>query len=311
MSADGRPFASRWPADAYARRIGLEARKRVKDIHLERGGARVLLTPYYWIEKILKWSGKAGAGRHNFLNPKVHENTVELSSLPFAFDGFRILHLSDMHFDLDPALADVVQECVQGLSYDICLMTGDFRDRLTVYGDHGVALCAKLAAGLGKPVFACLGNHDIAADVDTLEAAGVRVLVNESEFLERERARLYISGVDDFGYFGTDDFAAAFAQVPQGACCVLMCHDPGGYEKAEAAKASLMLSGHTHGGQICLPGGYAPLTHSGCGRDMVAGAWVRGALHGYTTRGVGCSRIAARFFCHGEIVVHTLRRACD
>jgi hypothetical protein len=88
-----------------------------------------------------------------------------------------------------------------------------------------------------------------------------------------------------------------------------MVHDPAAFEKAAAFGASLMLSGHTHGGQICLPGGFSPLTHSRCRRDMVAGPWRCGAMRGYTSRGVGCSRVAARFFCRGEIVVHVLRRA--
>jgi predicted MPP superfamily phosphohydrolase len=136
----------------------------------------------------------------------------------------------------------------------------------------------------------------------------VRVLVNESTFLERGSQRLFICGVDDPGYFETDDFGAAFAGVPAGACALVLSHDPGAFRKAAASGAAFMLSGHTHGGQMCLPGGYAPSTHSRCLRKMVSGAWKWDKMCGYTSAGVGGSRVAARYFCDGEVIIHILHQ---
>ncbi len=306
MRAAGGKVSSRWSAEAYARRLELEVRKRRHDDRIERRSPMRFLATMHWVEKILRISRMHALGHRRFLDPVCEENHVRLPGLPASFEGFRILHLSDLHFDLEPELFNVVRSKLSGLSFDACLMSGDFRDRLSEYGDVGVRLCAELASGLGVPVFACLGNHDRAADLPVLEGAGIRVLVNESAFIERGQERLYVAGVDDSGYYKTDDFDAAFSGIPAGACSVVMCHDPAGWPKAAEKGAAFMLSGHTHGGQICLPGGFAPLTHSDCPRQLVAGAWARGPLVGYTSRGTGGSRIAARFFCPGEIVVHTL-----
>ncbi len=309
MSVGNCPKSPRWPREAIERRLALQKRKARHDKHIEHGSAARLLLPMFWIRTLLRLSRMEGAGRRNFMRPIVRQNALRLAELPHAFDGFRILHLSDLHFDLDPELSEVVLPLCRGLAYDICVVSGDFRDSLLAAGDRGIALCAQFCASLGRPVYACLGNHDLAADVERLEEAGVRVLVNESEAVELGGERLYMVGVDDCGYFRTDDFAAAFAAVPDGACSVLLCHDPSGWSKALERGASLMLSGHTHGGQICLPGGMAPLTHSPCPRALVAGPWKMGAMQGYTSRGVGCSKVPARFNCPAEIVLHTLHCA--
>jgi predicted MPP superfamily phosphohydrolase len=309
MSGQPDPNRPRWTPDALARRTRLEARKRRIDEHEESGSWLYRFNDYRWIGRVLRLAGLYAHGWRRFIRPVVVENTVTMPSLPAAFDGLRILHLSDMHLDLEPQLADVVADVVKGLSFDVCVLTGDCRDRLTARGDVGVELSTKLVRDKGVPSFACLGNHDLAADVERLEAAGIRVLVNESAFIERGGESLYFCGVDDPGYYETDDFAAAFADVPQGACAIVLSHDPCAYDKAAEHGAALMLCGHTHGGQMCLPGGISLMSHSNCHRRMVAGAWKYESISGYTSRGVGGSRVAARYFCDGEIVIHTLRRS--
>jgi hypothetical protein len=309
MTPADAPRPERWSAEALRRRLALEERKRRVD-HASKARSFSRFTfPFFWIGAIIRLTGFRGRGLRNFLSPLVHENEVRLMNLPAPFDGLRVLHLGDTHLDLYPELAERIRERLAGLRCDLCLMCGDYRDSLMPDGDIGVRLTAELALGTGAPVFATLGNHDLAADVPVLEGLGIRVLVNESAFVEKDGARLYICGVDDPGYHGADDFASAFAKVPQGACSIVLSHDPCAHAKAAAAGAALMLAGHTHGGQIRTPWGLAPLSHSRCPRRMEDGAWECGGMQGFTTRGVGASRVAARFNCPGQIVIHTLRKA--
>jgi uncharacterized protein len=308
MSA-GASESGRWPADALARRRALEMRKRRKDEHDEARSPKRLLNGYHYVSAILKLTGLYSCGRRMYMNPSLNECVIETPTLPAAFDGLRILHLSDLHFDLEPELAKVAAGLLKGLDYDVCVVTGDFRDRLTHGGDSGVKLAVDMLAGCGRPVYACLGNHDLYSDAETLEKGGICVLVNENASFERDGSRLYFCGVDDPGYYRTDDFARAYEGVPEGAFSIVLAHDPGAYRKAAATGAALMLCGHTHGGQMCLPGGYALSTHSDCLRGMVSGLWQYGNMAGYTSSGVGGSRVPARFFTRGEVVIHTLRKA--
>jgi uncharacterized protein len=309
MSGGRVTLTGRWSRDALERRLRLEALKRREDLVVESGSWWRWLVPMFVIDRFLRATGLFGPGHRALMRLGVVENHIALAGLPDAFEGLRILHLSDLHLDLEPALAGVVGEALRGVAFDVCVATGDFRDRLSPGGGLGVDLSAELLWGLGAPVFACLGNHDLAEDVARLEQDGARVLVNESGFLERGGERLYFCGVDDPGYFGTDDFRMAFADVPAGACAVALAHDPGAFRKASECGAALMLCGHTHGGQMCLPGGFAPLTHSKCLRRMVSGAWEWHGMCGYTSAGVGASRVAARFFCRSQIAIHILHRS--
>ena len=298
-----------WPRAALVRRIHLQARKFLTDRHDETGSWRRKLNEFYWCEGLLRWTGLYKSGHQRMIRPVAVEDEIPVPSLPQAFDGLRVLHLSDLHFDLEPKLVEVATELVSRLSFDVCLMTGDCRDRLSHGGDAGVEMAIRFLRGLGAPVYLCLGNHDLISDARRIRGGGITLLINEGTFLERKGERLYLCGVDDCGYFRTDDFDAAFETVPNGACAIVLSHDPEGYRKAADHGAALMLSGHTHGGQLCLPGGVPLFTHSRCPRRMVAGAWSYGDLQGYTSRGLGGSRVAARLFCDGEIAVHTLRCA--
>lgn len=299
----------RWRPEILERRLEREQKKRRNEIPV--GFPRNLWQRnafYRWINLVLKATGLYRVGNRSFLNPRLTANTVYLDRLPEAFNGYRILHLTDLHLDLAPELMDAVARKVARIDYDLVLVTGDYRDSLLPRGDVGVDLCVELFNRLREPVYGSLGNHDLATDIVKLEASNLQMLINESQMIERDGQRLYIVGVDDAGYHKAADFESAFRDVPQGACMVLMSHVPDVYKEASEHGVSLMLSGHTHGGQICLPGGKALMSHSRCPYRMVAGAWRYRSLQGYTSRGTGGCRVAARFFCPGEIVVHTLRR---
>jgi len=253
--------------------------------------------------------GLHGRGRRNVLRIQLRHNDVPLARLPRVFDGYTILHLSDLHLDMSEAHLARLIECVQGLEYDVCVLTGDFRFR--TFGGYEAALVAlaRLRPHLHEPTYAVLGNHDTIRMVPRMEAFDIRVLMNESVRLDRAGASLYLAGIDDAHYFRTHSFYKAADDIPEGACTVLLSHTPEPYRHAAHSDFSLMLCGHTHGGQICLPGGRPIITDSNAPRALARGPWRYGDLIGYTSVGCGSSIVDVRFNCLPEITLHRLRCA--
>ena len=233
---------------------------------------------------------------------------MRLAKLPSAFDGFTILHLSDLHADLCAAAMRRAAELAHGLDYDLCVLTGDYRGR--THGDCTPCLeaVARLCESLHGDVYAVLGNHDSITMVPDLEALGVRVLLNECVVIERGKASIYLAGVDDAHFFRADNIEKAAAEIPQGCVSVLLSHTPEIYRQAAHAGFDLMLSGHTHGGQICLPGGVPILLEADLPRAFAAGAWRHGEMAGYTSVGTGSSVVPVRFNSRPEITLHRLER---
>jgi predicted MPP superfamily phosphohydrolase len=257
---------------------------------------------------LLRIIGLYGRGRRNAAAIELADNRVVLDGLPADFDGYRILHLSDLHLDMSDTILAALLERLGSASYDLCVITGDFRAR--TFGDYGAALSGaeRLRAALSGEVYAVLGNHDFIDMVPGLEAAGIRVLLNESVVLQRGAARLYLAGIDDPHYYRADNLEKAAAAIPAAACSVLLSHSPETYRHAAHAGFDLMLCGHTHGGQICLPGGWAMTYNAKCPRRFGRGAWRYHTMQGYTSRGAGACVVDVRFNCPPEITVHELRR---
>jgi len=255
----------------------------------------------------LKLAGLEERGRRNFHNLRRVWNPVWLDSLPPAFDGFRILQISDTHIDILPGFAGLLARRVSGIAYDLCVWTGDYRNSDSGFDTRAIEGMRLLAGALRPPVYAVLGNHDFLEMVPPLEEAGVRFLLNETVALERGGDRVYLSGVDDPYFYETDNLQKARDAVPAGATAILLSHSPQLYRRASACGYDLMLSGHTHGGQVCLPGGLAPLIHTDCPRFMIRGAWRFGSLQGYTSTGAGGCGLPVRFNCPPELTIHVLR----
>lgn len=262
------------------------------------------------VERAILWClGLWGRGRGELLGTVVRENTVLLGdSLPRAFDGFRILHLTDLHIDIDPRLVQSISRAVSKIDYDICVMTGDYRSMTIGPIDGTLALMRALRPALRGEVLAVLGNHDPLGLVPGLEEAGFSILLNEARVLRRGADALCFAGVDDPVVFGTDDLEKALSAAPPGAAKIVLSHSPRLCAEAGRAGASLLLCGHTHGGQICLPGGRMLFGNEGMPRCFLKGAWRRGSLHGYTSAGCGASGLPCRLNCPAEVVLHTLRR---
>jgi predicted MPP superfamily phosphohydrolase len=130
-----------------------------------------------------------------------------------------------------------------------------------------------------------------------LEAMGIRMLFNECEPIVRGDQTIYLAGIDDPHFYQTDDIKKAAASIPKGAFSVLLSHSPETYAQAEDEGFALMLAGHTHGGQLCLPGGVAIKLEAVLPRRMGAGAWRHKKLSGYTSTGAGTSLLPVRLNC--------------
>jgi len=247
------------------------------------------------------WLGSANAGK-----VQLRRNVVHLTNLPRAFDGFTILHLSDLHADLSGPAMRRTAELAHGLDYDLCVLTGDYRGR--TYGDCRPSLegVARLREALRGDIYAVLGNHDSITMVPDLEALGIRMLLNECVAIDRGGALIYLAGVDDAHFFRADNIEKAAAEIPHGCVSVLLSHTPEIYRQAAHAGFDLMLSGHTHGGQICLPGGIPILLEADLPRAFAAGAWRHGRMAGYTSVGAGSSVVPVRFNNRPEITLHQL-----
>jgi predicted MPP superfamily phosphohydrolase len=152
-----------------------------------------------------------------------------------------------------------------------------------------------------------LGNHDSVAIVDPLEAQGVRVLVNEWVTVARGRERIVVTGLDDVHYFESPMAYKAIAAAPEGFRIVLV-HSPEAAGAAAFNGHDLYLCGHTHGGQICLPGGRMIFTGQRGERRFARGRWACGRMAGFTNRGAGASMLPVRFNAAPEIAFITLRR---
>lgn len=248
-------------------------------------------------------------GKRNARTIKIVHNNITLPGLPSNLDGFRLLHLSDSHLDMHEDIPHALIEAVRQVDYDICVWTGDFRNK--TYGPYDAALTAieRVRTHLMGSVYAVLGNHDSIRMVPAMEQLGIRLLLNENIKIEHNGAVLYLAGIDDPHYYRTDNFEKAAQNIPENAVSILLAHSPEIYQQCAFADFNLMFCGHTHGGQICLPGGRPITLNARCPRYVGSGNWRYQQLQGYTSSGSGTSVVDARFNCSPEITVHQLHSA--
>jgi uncharacterized protein len=259
------------------------------------------------IRNTLKLTGLYWRGRRNAERIEVRKNTVRSRRLPAPFDGFTILHISDMHVDMNEGAMRHLSSLLPELSYDICVLTGDFRGRTFGPFDTTLDGLVRVTSHLTAPVYGVLGNHDTICMVPGLEAMGIRMLLNESEQIVRGGERIYLSGIDDAHYYRVDNIEKAASEIPDEAFSILLSHTPEIYRQAAHAGFDLLLSGHTHGGQICLPGSIPLTLDSVLPRYMGSGAWEYHDMTGYTSVGVGSCIVAVRINCPPTITLHRLQ----
>lgn len=260
------------------------------------------------IRNVLKATGLYWRARQNAERILVKRNDMRFKTLPPLFEGFTILHISDLHVDMNEVAMNRLIELVGSMQYDVCVLTGDYRGR--TFGPFQPALdgVARVGTHLKQPIYAVLGNHDTIQMVPGLEAMGIRVLLNECETIVRKDQRIYLAGIDDAHFFRVDNIEKAALSIPRGEFSILLSHTPEVYRQAAHANFDLMLSGHTHGGQICLPGSIPIKLEAVLPRRMGAGPWRYSDMTGYTSVGAGSSVVPVRLNCPPEITLHHLRR---
>lgn len=247
----------------------------------------------------------------------VLEEIVRMPHLPAAFEGFRVVQISDFHYheyDEDSFLRRVVQR-VNSLQPDMVALTGDF---ITAHGvieaanrKHAFG-CAEILKDIACPLRICsLGNHDSidrASVIESLTAAGLTVLLNRYTAIDRRGDRLWISGIAD-AYFDAPDLSRAIPAQRGGSPVILLGHEPDiAPQIAAYGGVDMMLAGHTHGGQVRLPG-LSQMFLPDMGRVYVHGRFQVNSLQLYVNRGLGTVHLPIRFRCPPEITVLTLRSA--
>lgn len=262
------------------------------------------------VRNVLRLTGLLERGERNARTPVLKRMTFTFPDLPPAFDGLRLLHLSDIHADGLQGLPEAIVALIADLDYDLCVLTGDYRFEIhgpchNVY-HHMKTILAAIRAPLG--IYGILGNHDFIEEAEEFEKMGVRMLINESVEIRREDQSLWLVGLDDPHYYGCDDLPGALLKVPKDAFKILLVHTPEIIPEAESLGIHLYLCGHTHGGQICFPVVGPLLLNASCPRRYARGRWKYGRVQGYTSNGIGSSGVPVRFLCPPEAALIELRR---
>jgi hypothetical protein len=245
---------------------------------------------------------------------------IAINNLPSTFHGYRIVQLSDIHLDeyTEPFFLERIVHKVNALNPDLVLLSGDFitHGSLTfVAGSHALRRCAEILTTLTAPLrYAVLGNHDVAFNgplvTRALTALGTPVLINQHLPIDRNGDRLWVCGVDDPGT-SRPNLDLAIPAKPDGPV-ILMAHEPDYADDVLAHPrgpfVDLMLSGHSHGGQIRLPF-LGPLILPPMGEKYPEGLYRFSRLQLYVNRGIGTVGLPFRLNCPPEITLITLNSA--
>ena len=229
---------------------------------------------------------------------------LQMPALPVAFRGLRIAFLTDIHHGPWTSLA-YIRACVakaNELKPDLILLGGDYCHNGSEYIRPSITALGALKAPLG--VFAVLGNHDHyhGAELtrDALEENSIGLLLNEGVWLKRGGGRLCLAGVDDF-WMGNSKVQPALEGVGKDERCLLVSHNPDFVEQLHDPRVGLMLSGHTHGGQVVFPLVGAPIVPSWYGQKYCHGLIQTPNNLLFVSRGLGTITPPVRFRCRPEI----------
>ena len=246
---------------------------------------------------------------------------IPLRRLPHQFDGFTIVQVSDFHYEEEFSAIPIRRsvDLVNSLHPDLVVFTGDFVTApMFRFGRHAALVaanavfpCAAVLSGIKAPMgsFAILGNHDAYSNpalvATGLRSHGIPLLKNSCVPIERDGARFWLAGIDD-ALEGQPDLGAAIKKIPQGEPIILLAHEPDFADEAALTPVDLQLSGHSHGGQIWIPGIGAPWLPS-LARNYPRGFYKIENMVLYTNIGIGTIRAPIRINCIPEVTHITLR----
>jgi predicted MPP superfamily phosphohydrolase len=240
----------------------------------------------------------------------VNRVTITVPNLPAGFKGKTLAFMADLHHGPYVPLSYIrhAVDMANALKPDLIALGGDYPHRGTAYIAPCIHELSRLRAPMG--VYAILGNHDHYYGAQpqvsaALRAANIPELTNRGQWIESAGARLWLCGVDDF-WWGTQNLPAALGPTKTSDAVILLSHNPDYVEEIHDGRVGLVLSGHTHGGQVDLPIIGPPVVPSLYGQKYAHGL-VRGPVTQiFVTRGVGTITPPVRLFCKPEIVLATL-----
>ena len=237
---------------------------------------------------------------------RIHRESIRVPHLPAPFRGLKVAFLSDIHHGPYTSLDYVrtVIDSTNNLSPDLVLLGGDYVHRdaryiLPCFQEH-----AALRAPLG--VYGILGNHDHWEGAEATKLAmqkhGVVELTNRGKWIEKDGARLRLSGVGDL-WEDRQDLETALGDARDNDAAIVLSHNPDFVEGITDCRVGLVLSGHTHGGQVVLPAYGAPLVPSRYGQKYLHGLVETKTTQVFVSRGLGTVTPPLRFCCRPEIVL--------
>jgi predicted MPP superfamily phosphohydrolase len=238
----------------------------------------------------------------------VERQEIFLRRLPKTLDGFRIVHLSDLHYGpmVDPRHLQRAIDIANELRPDMIALTGDYISQERDFAAPCAELVGQLRASYG--VYGVLGNHDHWTDAkliaDLFQAEGIRMLVNQGVRIDAQTEAFWLAGVDDT-MVGLEDLSLSLAGARDNEFKLLLAHNPTILRRAARADVDLVLSGHTHGGQVTLR---PEKNRSGRPRRrMLRGLGRRANTQIYVTRGLGTVVLPIRYGCPPEVSLLELR----
>lgn len=255
----------------------------------------------------------SGAARSALAEPfrlTIERQPIHLRRWPTALDGFRVVHLSDFHHGPLTSTSQILRavETANSLEPDLITLTGDYISHERQYAAPCAEMVGRLRARYG--VFAVLGNHDHWTDAalitDLFRAEGIEVLINEGMRFEIDGNAFWLAGVNDT-MVGLEDLPLALAGAGSDEMKLLLAHNPIILRRAERAGVDLVLSGHTHGGQVKLRSERSPSGRPR--RRLLKGLGRRGETQIYVTRGLGTVILPIRYGCPPEVSLLELRSA--
>jgi hypothetical protein len=241
---------------------------------------------------------------------QIDEIKIFLKKLPKALDGFRLVQLSDIHhspFTSGEFIAQIVEKANE-LQPDMFVLTGDYVSHEAEY----IAPVAEILGGLKSEfgTFACLGNHDHWTDAELVKTEfkrnGIKMLVNEGFRFTARNESFWLCGVDDFGE-GLSNIRQSLRGSKTDEMKLLLAHNPAIMRRAAYRKIDLVLSGHTHGGQVKLREPRERILFPNRRRKFSSGLHHRGETQIYITRGIGTVVVPMRYQCPPEISLIELR----
>ncbi|HHT27187.1 MAG TPA: metallophosphoesterase [Firmicutes bacterium] len=241
---------------------------------------------------------------------KKEQVEIEIKDLPPGLRGMRIVHATDLHLRNERIYEQRFVEMVRQAEPDLIVLTGDYTDNV-----RNLQVLAQVIRNLREicPVYAVLGDNDLNGHVPTadltnaIEDAGGVVLRNSGVEINRRNSQLYLAGIDD-PRLPTASLQSALAGRSTPMPTLLLSHSALIYPQAQEADVDLLLAGHTHGGQCCIPGFGALITNDKLGRRFASGLIREGRLQIYVSRGVGWAKLRVRFYCPPEVTVLALDR---